>query len=241
MTIRELIRKAQEAMNSSGSKLSVDGQYGPKTERESGKYEFEIIAKLKPQPDPETQDQKEKPIPIWLEEAKKYEGKKETDPEFNKFMSSKWKLVGLNLGTIAKSWAAWCGLAIAVSLAGAGLSWQKNGAGARHWAEYGVAIDWKEDGLPRGAIIHINNSQDCSSKSNNHVTLANGDCAPEDLKGHFATFDGYGGNQGNRWKVSTYAAKKICAVRWPAEVEKPAKVTKSVNCTGQKADDESTR
>lgn len=177
----------------------------------------------------------------WFSEAKKYEGKKETDPEFNRFMSGKWGLLGLNLGTIKENWAAWCGLAATVALVGVGYSYQKDGALARNWDKYGVEINWKQDGIPQGAIIRTNHSYNCKSESGNHVTMANGDCAPADLMKSGATFSGYGGNQQNTWKVSVYPVKEICSVRWPADAEKPRKITKSVNCSSKSSGAESTR
>lgn len=181
-----------------------------------------------------------KKSPPWYTFAKKYEGKKETDPVFNKEMSAKWSLFGMNLGTIAKNWAAWCGLAMAVSLAGVGLDYQKNGALAKNWAKYGIEIDWRVNGIPQGAIVQINHNK-CGSSSGNHVAQANGDCTAEDLLKKDATIDLYGGNQGNTWRVSTFPVAHICAVRWPKDYELPGKVTESVKCTSKKPSGDSTR
>lgn len=70
-------------------------------------------------------------------------------------MSAQWPLVGLNLGTIAKSWSAWCGLAMAFALFGVGIDYQKNGALARNWAK-----DVKDFPLPG----KITKSEKCSSR-----------------------------------------------------------------------------
>lgn len=226
------VLKVQILLNYLGAdpELKTDGELGPKTSRalemELGKHRS-----------------KEHPIqpPPWYTFAKKFEGKKETDPEFNKLMSSKWKLVGLNLGTIAKSWAAWCGLAMAVALSSVGIDYAKDGARARNWGKYGVEVKWKEDGIPRGAIIHINNAGKCNSSESNHVTQANGDCSAKDLLRSGATFDGYGGNQGNAWKVSTYSVSKICHVRWPPDYPVPGKIEKSDKCTSGYSGAESTQ
>ncbi len=188
------------------------------------------------------QEQKKK-SPPWYLFALKYKGRNENEPEFNKDMSAKWKLFGMNLGTIKESWAAWCGLAMAVALSGVGVDYAKNGALARNWASYGTEINWKKDGIPQGAIVQINHTK-CGSSSSNHVAQANGDCTVADLTKKNATIDLYGGNQGNTWKVSTYAVTEICAVRWPKDVKdspKPAKVLKSVNCSSKTKDNESTR
>jgi len=205
--------------------LIADGQYGPKTQA-ALESKFDDTAPMPVGP---------AGIPVWLKEAKKYSGKHETDSAFNKFMSAKWPLLGLSLGTISQNWAAWCGLAIAVSLAGVGYKYQKDGAAARNWAKYGVAIDWRKDGIPRGAIVHINHALNCASAASNHVAMADGDCTAADLLKVGARINLYGGNQGNMWKVSSFPAREICNVRWPLEAEKPPRVVKSVNCSGSKS------
>lgn len=242
MRLSDLVRKLQAALNAAGAnpRLAEDGNFGPKTAAELDEYEVTVQLKRKPQ-EPAPSLPKGKTNAPWLDEAKKSEGKRETDPEFNKRMSAKWGLVGLNLGTIAKNWAAWCGLFIAVSLSGAGYQWAKNGAAARNWGSFGVAVDWKNDGIPRGAIVWINHGANCNASSNNHVTMSDGDCAPEDLKKKNATFNGFGGNQGNQAKVSGYPVAHICAVRWPADAAKPGRVEKSSGCNGDPSSGESTR
>lgn len=181
--------------------------------------------------------------PPWLDEAKKMEGKKETDPELQKVMIPLWrKLFNRSFKSITV--VAWCGLGAAAALFWAGLPVQPGGEMARNWGKYGVSIDYKTNGAPKGAIVWINHSGKCGPKdSGNHVTQMNGDCTAEDLLKKDATFDGYGANQGNAWKVSTYSASDICAVRWVDKEEclkvypdktfcnLPAKVTKSNKCT----------
>jgi hypothetical protein len=244
MNNKDLVKKLQEALNKAGEKLTVDGDLGPKTQATADNYDIEIAAKKKtsePIPPPSSGERKSPP---WYLFALRFKGKKETDPEFNKEMSAKWSLFGMNLGTIAKSWAAWCGLAMAVALSGVGIDYQRNGSLARNWAKYGVEITWRQDGVPQGSIIHINHNADCKSSSSNHVAQANGDCAAEDLLKPGATIDLYGGNQGNTWRVSTFPAAHICAVRWPKDVKdypKPGPVTKSINCTSKGSNNDSTR
>lgn len=180
-----------------------------------------------------------KKSPTWYIFALKFKGKNENDPEFNKMMSSKWPLVGLKLKTIAQSWAAWCGLAMAVALSGVGVDYAKNGAMAKNWAKYGTEINWQADGIPQGAIVQINHVK-CGSDSSNHVAQANGDCSALDLLKKDSFIDLYGGNQGNTWKVSTYSTKEICAVRWPKDVKdypKPGPILKSENCSSKNLGD----
>lgn len=194
------------------------------------------MAEVPPKEEPK---EKRKP-PAWYLFALKFKGKKETDPEFSKYMVPQWKLFGINLNTIAQSWAAWCGLAMAVALASVGIDYQHNGQLARNWSTYGREIRWQIDGIPQGAIVQINHVK-CGSGSSNHVSQANGYCTAKDLLKPGATIDLYGGNQGNTWQVSTYSVKEICAVRWPNGVEMPPPVTESENCASRKVSGGSTR
>lgn len=180
-------------------------------------------------------------IPPWYKEARKDLGKKETDPAYNKRMSGFWPLVGLNLKTIAKSWAAWCGLGVAVWLSLAGMPIQKDGAGAKNWAKYGQAINWKVDGIPKGAIIYIDHNARCGSGSASHVTFADGDCTAEELSKKGAVFNGLGGNQGNMVKVSSFPVAHICNVRWPNNFPLRGKIETSVGCSGKSSSGDSTR
>lgn len=171
-------------------------------------------------------------------EAKKHIGKKETDPVFNRWLSSFWKYCGLpGYKTIIGTSFAWCGLFVLAMNMEVGQKYISGAAGARNWAKYGVAIDWKVNGIPRGAVMHLNHSGNCSQSGKNHVTFADGDCSPEDLKKKGATVPGLGGNQGNQVKRSHYGVFEVCAVRWPTEIPKPGRITKSVNCTGERSNE----
>ena len=179
--------------------------------------------------------------PAYLE-AKKHDGKSEYDSKFNKYVSSFWPKVGLpNYKTIIGSSFAWCAIFIGLMNSEVGQEYvAKRGAAARSYMTYGVAIDWKNNGIPRGAVMHINRNS-CSSGSGNHVTFADGSCTPEYLKTKGAIIKGFGGNQGNKAKTSDYSASKVCAVRWPKEIPLPEKITENDNCGGGKDNGESTR
>lgn len=209
--------------------LSSDGEIGPKTWVELNK---EPVKSETPAPPAK--------LP-WMVAARKMIGKKETDPAFNKEMSKKWSLFGMNLGTISESWAAWCGLFVAVVLTSVGIKYQTDGALARNWGKYGTVIEYKVNGIPEGSVVWVNSSANCKSSSGNHVTFANGSCSVTDVTKAGATFAGIGGNQSNSVKVSIYKVANICGVRWPVGQTLPAKVTKSVNCTGTGSTNESTR
>lgn len=176
------------------------------------------------------------------EEAKKHLGKSEYDLKFNKYLSSFWRIVGLpHYKTIIGASFAWCALFIAAMNSETGLEYMSRyGAAARTWAKYGVAIDYKRDGIPQGAVVHIN-SRSCSSGSGNHVTFSDSSCTAKTVNTLGATFVGLGGNQSNQVKRSTYSISKVCAVRWPKEITKPDPVKNNVNCNGGKDSGESTR
>lgn len=176
----------------------------------------------------------------WMKEVERHKGQKETNEGFKKYLSGFWKIVGLpGYKTIVGTSFAWCGLFVAATLYNVDMPWQKNGAGAKNWAKYGVAIDYKKDGIPRGAILHIDHQKDCKG-GGNHVGFANGDCAPADLSPS-KTIDILGGNQSNQVKVSTFSVGEICAVRWPPGEMTPPKIAVSKNCTSKKASGETTR
>lgn len=205
---------------------------------------------------PPKKEEKKAPTSYWMVKAKKFDGKGEHDKSFVAMLASYWYLVGLRkYNTLIGSSFAWCGLFVAFVLYSEGLPFQKNGAGAKNWREYGQEVQWRVNGVPKGAIVQINHNLKCGSSSGNHVAFADGDCAAKDLvemvkgsdgvyravvkKG--ATINLFGGNQGNKAKTSTYPVAEICAVRYPPGVQLPGKIEKSVNCTSGKSGKESTR
>lgn len=179
----------------------------------------------------------------WFWEVKKFEGKKETDPKFQAHMNQYWKATGLpSFKGLVGSARAWCGIFAAMGLIVVGLNVPKDAFRAISWDKNGQAINWRVNGFPQGAFVRINGSGNCESAADNHITMSNGDCAAADLLKSGATFSGFGGNQGNQAKVSSYPVKNICSVTWPSGEALPGKIIKSVNCSnGKTADNESTR
>lgn len=191
-------------------------------------------------------------------ESLKYEGKKETDKKFGAFVSAFFAKVGLpSYKTIVGTSFAWCAIWIGLMNSEVGQKYVvKSGAAAISYDAYGTPIDWKTQGIPRGAVVRINSGENCKSSTGNHVTFAHGDCAVQDIiemvknaqgvyvpsgKPKNVNFIGFGGNQGDEVKASSYSIKKICHVGWPTELPKPGKITKSINCAGAKDSSESTR
>lgn len=226
MLLRELVKKVQRALNAAGEHPPFDetGEFGPRTTAALENYDVEIVLKKKevvPMPTPKT------PAP-WLDEAKKSEGKKESDSKFGAWLAGFWKYVGLpQFTSIVGSARAWCGLFVATALISVGVHYQKDGAGAKNWDKFGVAIDWKKDGIPRGAIVRINHGANCSSGSGNHVAFSDGDCAPADLKSGSIRL--FGGNQSDQANVTAFPVAHICSVRWP-QAPAPEPITKSFGC-----------
>lgn len=234
---REVLSAFQKSVGLTGSGI-IPAKDGGQTFKKLG-LKLETNGEEKPKPLPPTSGNSSNPAYL---EAKKHDGKKESDSKFNKYLSAFWGKVGLpNYKTIVGTSFAWCGLFIAAMNSEAGLEWIKNGAGARNWAKYGVEVEWKKNGIPRGAVIHINNKGNCSSGSSNHVTFADGDCTAEYLSKSGATVPGYGGNQSNTVKRSAYSVSKICAVRWPKEIPLPRRITQNVNCDKETDKGETTR
>ena len=203
--------------------LTSDGEIGPKTWAELNK-------------EPVKSDSKD-----YMQFFETHKGKTEHQSVFNKFMSTFWPKT-YNPKTIAGSAAAWCGVFVFAALSTYGYKNLPTGyIAAISWDKYGYAVNWKEDGIARGAVIRINSSGNCKSSSGNHVTFANGYCTAKDLTKAGATIGGAGGNQSDSVKVSIYRMANVCYVGWPKEKGLPPKVTKSVNCTGTGPTNESTR
>lgn len=253
----EHVKILQEALNEAGAspKLTVDGDFGAKTKFAvvthqnkigsggSGIIGNKTLASLNITVDEaEATYPKDFNIP-WYVEAKKYSGKKETDSAWAAKLGAMWGKVGLPQykGKLAGSTYAWCALFVAANLMWAGYDINKGNASAKSWDNWGQSVAYKVNGIPRAAVVRINSKGDCASWTGNHVTFANGSCSQADVLKSGATFSGYGGNQGDQAKVSTYAVKNICAVRWPKEEPLPGTQV-SENCSnGKTADVESTK
>lgn len=247
----------QQALVDKGYILDVDGDFGPITKSMLSKFQMDRGLPGSGIPGPKTmgflgltvvkeekreEPQKKSSIP-WFWALKKYEGKSEHDSVFNKFMSGFWGKVGLpGFKSIVGSARAWCGLAGAAGLIMVGYKAPVDSFRAKAWDNYCQKIDYKANGIPQGAFLRINNKGDCDSLLNNHLSHANGDCAPQDIDKPSDVISAFGGNQGDKLKVSNYTMKKVCQVRWPCEEPLPGKITKSINCSnGKTTDNESTR
>lgn len=234
----------QRAMNTQGAGLVVDGDFGPRTEAKTEDFEVTISVKKLAVTAPTPGGAR--PVNPAYVEAKKHDGKSEYNSAFNAYLSKFWGKVGLpGYKTIVGTSFAWCALFVAAMNTETGLKIvTSGGAAARNWGSngaYGQVIDWKKDGIPRGAVIHINHNANCSSSASNHVGFSDGDCTVADLTRAGATLPIFGGNQADAVKRSNFKVSTICEVRWPSEVPKPGPVVKSFNCLKVEASNESTR
>jgi hypothetical protein len=175
-------------------------------------------------------------------EAKKHEGKGEHSRSFVAYLSQYWRKVGLpGYKTIIGASFAWCGLFVAAMNTNVGYKFMSGAAGARNWARYGVEIDFRKNGAPRGAVTHINHKGNCKSGSSNHVAFLDGDCTAADLNRKGGIVRLFGGNQSDKVKVSAFPVYEICEIRWPSELPLPGPVLKSDGCTAKSASGGSTR
>ena len=178
----------------------------------------------------------------WKKKGEELKGHSEGESWLQRILVPMWRVVGLpGFKTLVGSSFAWCGLFVAWTLYSTGHPIVGGAAGARNWGRYGQEISWRRDGIPEGAVIHVNHSGDCRSGKNNHVGLSQGDCAPADLAKDGAVVPIFGGNQSNQVKVSSFSVREICEVRWPPDVPLPPPVTVSRGCAGKPAANESTR
>lgn len=182
--------------------------------------------------------------PDWMPEVRKYKGKQESDSVFSKFMSKFWRLVGLDYTSIQGNARAWCALFIVMIASTAGGYKYASSANARKQGEVtGIyhVINWKVDGIPEGAIVHVNHKFQCHQDGDNHVAFSNGSCAAKDLKPGVGV-GLIGGNQGNEVSLKYFDVREICEVRYfkervvngvTVQISLPKKVLESVNCLGK--------
>ncbi len=244
----EHVKILQQALCDNGHKIAVDGIFGPQTKAAVMAFQkgytapTGLVGQLTLTKLGLFLSFDKSTNPAYLE-AKKHAGKKETDKAFIAYLAPFWKLVGLpHFKTLIGASFAWCAMFIAAMNTEVGQQYiSKGGALASSWARYGQAVDWKKNGIPRGAVVHIH-SKGCGSRSSgNHVTFADGSCTAAYLATKGAVMPGYGGNQGNQVKTSYYSASKICAVRWPSEIALPPPVIQNDNCGSGNDANESTR
>lgn len=247
------VKPLQLALTESGFKCTPDDDFGNKTQaaleafQQMHDYPVKGLVTLETMRDlglELIEKPAKKSFAPWLDAVKPFNGRGESDSAFVKYMSGMWKTVlGRSLGTIVGSTYAWCGLGVALGLFLSGYTdgLNKSLSLARNYAGFGVAIQYKVQGIPRGAIIHINHNADCKANKSNHVTYSDCDYEPADVVKYGATFNGYGGNQNNKYQTSSFPMKDICEVRWPAKAPLPPLPIVKTDCTAPAAGAGTTR
>lgn len=113
MIYADLVKKIQSAMNAMGSKLTVDGDPGPVTQRECEKYEFAVSAKRIVVLPPPTPDLPAGPEPTYIKLALSHLGVKEVsgskdNPTIVEYFTatSYWSRIKAKVGK--RDEVAWC-------------------------------------------------------------------------------------------------------------------------------------
>lgn len=267
MNLKDVIIKLQVALNERGAKLVLDGDPGDKTQAALEPYDAQITLTPHPKPNPQAPNPNKADSPPWYQNLQSMKGKVESDPEFQAKMNPFWKAIGLpGFKGLVGSARAWCALAVFAVLTTAGYKTGQLNASAISGDHVGQTINWKVDGIPRGAVVRINHEANCKETKDSHIALSDGDCAPQDLIQMVKGADGVwkmagdtpkliagstinllGGNQGNMVKVSAFPVAHICTVSWPSKDEAgkavplPGKILKSDHCTGAATPAESTK
>jgi hypothetical protein len=236
--LKEAIKNLQRELNALGAKLTVDGDFGPKTEAA-------LKVAIAPKQEPKLPAGPKRKGAFWMATINAMMGMKETDKKLQSILVPYWKsLYGLAYYTLIGTTFAWCGLEVGYVYKVNGFNVPKLGAAAKTWgtAKAGIPINWKRDGIPHGATTHIDHECDCRG-GGNHVGFAKGDCSPQDLAKPGATIGIRGGNQSNSVKDSNFKACEICAVHWADRDPNnpPPKITKSNGCSSGAYTPESTR
>ncbi len=133
-------------------------------------------------------------------------------------LSKGWPLVGLpQYKSVIGVVHAWCGMSLATALHAHGYAIPKGAAGAQNWDHYGTPIDWKKDGIPKGAIVRIKHFTGA------HVTTADGVHNPNPMR-----LQALGGNQHDSINVTTFNVSgnqfgydQIAYVGWPVKLPSP--------------------
>jgi|SRR5215217_1484751 len=244
MKLQDLIRDLKLELIKNGEKLdATNPNYLEATEAAASKYDIKVVVLPKlitksPTFGPGTAE--------WLKNAQAELGKKESDPEFQKKMNPMWAKAGLpSFKGLVGSPRAWCSLFVVAALTWGGYKTSKLNAAAISGDNFGQKIEWKTQGIPKGAIVRINHSSKCTSASGNHIGFSGGDCTPTDVAS--GSFNMLGGNQSDKVSIAAFPVNDICSVSWPVEtvegvkIALPGKVLVSNGCKGKAEPTGSTR
>lgn len=211
MSLVEIIKELQTELNRGGAGLVVDGIFGAKTDAA-------LVAASSRSPAP-SGSTATTPTPAprgpapWRDWFLSRLGWTEFDHDAE--LSKGWPLVKLpQFHTVIGILHAWCGMSLATALHACGYKIPAGAAGAQNWDGYGESIDWKKNGIPRGAVVRIRHHTGGA-----HVSTADRDHAPGEQVAQLL-----GGNQGNGIRVSVFNVSgvanghdEVAYVGWPVK------------------------
>lgn len=188
MTVKDLVKKLQIELNKQGESLSLDGDFGPKTEAALNKYDLTLSVSKKPVSIP-ILDAGDFKIAPWLKYGLPLMGLSEYTQTLNDILVPWWAKVGLpQFKNLRTSEHAWCALFI---------DWLFNQAGFKGTGSAAAASfrTWgKQCPFWFGSVLSIQHAS-----GGNHVT-----CFlywVDEANKKAACF---GGNQGDEVRVSVY-------------------------------------
>lgn len=128
-----------------------------------------------------------------------------TEYTHDKELSKGWALSKYckNYKTVIGKEHSWCGISGAMAMQSCGYKYPLQCETAFEWIKYGTPIDWKKDGIPRGAIIVLKESHLCFCFEDHKP-------GPQPIKR-------IGGNQNSSVNVKDCYESDIYAVRWPVK------------------------
>lgn len=148
-----------------------------------------VSAKPIPAPEPEpTPKPTPKPSPLdWFVKRDQWG---EHNPDNVRELSKGWVLTKYckSYKTIIGPAYAWCGMILATAMRDCGFTYPVQCESADKWIGHGSPVNWKRDGIPRGAIVVVKGDS-------YHVALCD-EYAPPGASGVWLR----GGNQDNRIK-----------------------------------------
>lgn len=192
MELKQLIKKLQIEMNKAGESLSLDGDFGPKTQAASDRFDFSITASKKAVQTPVLDEPHFSDIFLrapWLKKASGLLGMDERMTSLNAILAPHWAMVGLHgFKDLIGSGHAWCSLFADWAMVQAGLK-GTGSAGAASWRTWGKSCPYWF-----GAALGIRHAS-----GGGHITFF---LYWVDEQNSLAAC--FGGNQGDKVCISVY-------------------------------------
>ena len=159
--------------------------------------------------------------PAWVTFGRSKIGEREIPgPKHNSWIVSAWKRLGA--GWFTDDETPWCGNFVAQCMEAAGLTWPKDFARAKAWADYGTPLS-----IPAVGAIGVK-----LRTGGGHVFIIVGETAD---KRFFKVLEG---NANNMVRIGDIAKSDVIAIRWPPGSAMPAVRTLPVMPKGTIAESE---